>query len=219
MEPYYHLPAIKEAINIVPQRGTSEDEVTRYMSGILTHYFPIGEDWTVVPQYRTTNNKIPDFTVENFLHGRFNSRIYVELKSTTGDSIPAAMIQLTGSVILRFGDGETNEGFLIVVKGTSIAFLEYFAYLDDGETSHFHRAIPFNRVLSGVNPGSDRPRYQGQDTPEFPDRLGGPYVLDVEKDKDTVHSVLKWIKCHPPRDLSNVVDDYGFFRQQIFFQS
>ena len=215
VQAYYNIPSIMKAIQIMKDEveGRTEDKVGRYMSSILICYFPITK-YAIVPESRTPDRKIPDFVIEEFLENReFRSRIYVELKSKVGKSIPEAIEQLAASVFLRFGEyGPTYEGYLIVVRGSKIAFLEYYAYFDLEEKSSFLRTIPFNRKIKGEAPQENRPTYSGEPLYKFPDQLRDTYVLDVEKDCSKVHEVFLWMKNNEVRKIDNLINDEGFIR-------
>lgn len=194
------------------EEGITEDKVARYMSSILYNYFPVTK-FAIVPESRTSDKKIPDFVVEEFLeNSEFRSRIYVELKSKVGKSIPKAIEQLATSVFLRFGDGPTNEGYLVVVRGSKIAFLEYFAYIDKDEKECFLRIIPFNRKIPNEVTQANRPAYKGESRYKYPDQCKDTYVLDVEKDSPKVHEVFLWMKNNKLRDISSLINDLGFIR-------
>ena len=213
---YTSIEAIDKAISVMSHEteGTTEDKVARYMTAILSYYFPVTENWTIVPESRTTDKKIPDLVVEKCIHNEFVPHIYVELKSKVSNySKPKAVKQLATAVFLQFGDGQNNKGFLIVVRGSKIAFLEYIAYFDMGEKKHFCRTVPFNRQYSGVK--DDRPTYQGEARYKFPDTTKDTYVLDVAKDHIKVHEVIYWIKDNKPRDLSAVISEDGYHYSRI----
>ena len=210
---YTSIEAIDKAISVMSHKteGTTEDKVARYMTALLSYYFPVTENWTIVPVSRTPDKKIPDLVVEKFIHNQFVPHIYVELKSKVSNhSMPKAIKQLATAVFLQFVDGELNEGFLIVVRGSKIAFLEYIAYFDMGEQKHFCRTVPFNRQYPGVPVKQDRPTYQGEARYKFPDTTKDRYVLDVAKDDIKVHEVIYWIKDNKPRDLSAVIYEDGY---------
>ena len=210
---YRDIKAIDKAIEVMlnETEGTTEDKVGRYMTAILSYYFPVTEDWTIVPESRTPDKKIPDLVVERCTDDGFAPHMYVELKSkVSSSSMPKAIQQLATAVFLQFGDGFLNEGFLVVVRGSKIAFLEYIAYLDMDEKKHFCRTIPFNRHYSGTLVQPDRPTYDGEARYKFPDVTKDTYVLDVEKDHLKVHEVISWVKLNKPRDLSGLISSAGY---------
>ena len=186
------------------------------MSMILPNYYVITK-FANVPESRTEDKKtIPDYTTQAFIDEksggpRFDSRIYWELKSVKGDYMPMAIKQLATAVFLRFGNSLVNEGYLVVVRGSNFAFLEYFAYLDTEEKKCYLRTIPFNRKLSGETEQKNRPTYQGLSRYKFPDTQKDTYVLDAVDDKETVHNVLVWMRDNKPRDISRLIDSAGYF--------
>ncbi|KAL8915861.1 MAG: hypothetical protein Q9208_008818 [Pyrenodesmia sp. 3 TL-2023] len=211
---YKNIEVIDKAIEVMSNEteGTTEDKVARYMTAILTYYFTVTEGWTIVPESRTPDGKIPDLIVEKYENG-FIPHIYVELKSKVSNySMPKAIKQLATALNLQYGDGAINEGFLVVVRGSKIAFLEYFAYLDEDEKEQYCRTIPFNRPYSGseIPPQEKRPTYKGEAEYKFPDKTEDTYVLDVAKDHLKVHEIITWIKENKPRDLSSLISDEGY---------
>lgn len=210
---YRDIDVIVKAIEVMSNEteGRTEDKVARYMTGICSHYFPVKEGWTIVPESRTPDGKIPDLVVERWIHDAFVPKIYVELKSkVSSSSIPDAIKQLATALLLHFGDGDVNEGFLVVVRGTKIAFLEYIAYLDSEDDAHFCRTIPFNRLLSGIPKQPNRPTYKGETRYKFPDSRQDTYVLDVVKDHAKVHEVITWMKHNKPREIPDLIDSGGY---------
>lgn len=213
---YTNVEVIVKAIEVMSNEteGTTEDKVGRYMTGICSHYFPVAEGWTIVPESRTPDKKIPDLVVERLTYNKFVPHIYVELKSkVSSSSMPKAIKQLATAVFLQFGDGDVNEGFLVVVRGSKIAFLEYIAYFDQDEKKHYCRTIPFNRPYLRSPP--DRPTYKGEARYKFPDSTQDTYVLDVAVDDLKVHEVITWMKRNNARDIFDFVDNGGHRRSTM----
>ena len=75
---YKNIKAIDKAIDVMlnETEGTTEDKVGRYMTAILTYYFPVIENWTIVPESRTPDQKIPDLVVEQCCYGGLFQRMH-----------------------------------------------------------------------------------------------------------------------------------------------
>lgn len=114
--------------------GTSEDYVGRYVNNFLRQIFTV-RDWSIVPQYFSRSGDFPDLVLETWtekIDGTtvFVPKIFIELKSSTGDTIIKAMEQLKMAVAQEFGKNYRNKGYLIVVRGDEWLFMEYQFVLD-----------------------------------------------------------------------------------------
>lgn len=208
--PFYNRLAIQLAIQIAIsyQQGATEDNVSRYFAAILAHYFPLAQDWLVTPDLRTPTKKKPDLTVERMENNTIQPRIYVELKSMSFTGSFNTVIEQLRDATLGCFDGVRNAGFLIVVKGREIAFLECHRYLDPGSPGRPTRCppiIPFNRLFPDIPTEAGRPSYQGCDSIKFPGTDDG-YVLDILQDQQKVHEVLVWMQTNETRCLLPLAD-------------
>ncbi|KXT01949.1 hypothetical protein AC579_9424 [Pseudocercospora musae] len=100
--------------------GTTEDYVGRYVNNFVRQIFTV-RDWSIVPQYFSKSGDFPDLVLETWTekkHGTtvFVPKIFIELKSSTGDTILTALGQLKTAVAQEFGKNYRNKGYLIVVR-------------------------------------------------------------------------------------------------------
>lgn len=187
-----------------------EFEVARAVISILRKFFPMKENWTIVPEFLVPEKKRPDYCVEKFIPGSspfFKPKIFVEIKSNTGATTEKAIDQITSSMTLTVDRlGESYACFLIIVRGKRIGFFEYHndrSNLHEDGVVHHHGAISFNHpqqqvpVVRPYYKGTGVVSYQDEYTNEsLPDQEG--VFLDLAVDDVDVSRVLEWMKDNEP---------------------
>lgn len=211
---YMHTPIIQQAVYKMQQSSDNkEDEVGRVILTILRKYFTIEDNWAITPEFRVPEKKRPDFCLEKFTPDeniKFRPKIFVEIKSIIGDSIQKATDQVTETLpVILDKFGGDFDCFLIVVRGSRLAFYEYHNDRDnlteDG-LKHYHGAIPFNHPQVEPLPAG-RPSYQGFD--DFPYRdeytddvakqqFGMGYILGLTEHDNIIQEVLRWMSANSP---------------------
>ena len=191
---YMDVDVIKAAFHLMidVEKKTQEFDVGRVLLSILISYFPMEDNWVIVPEVQVPEKKRPDFCIEKFSGREFLPKIFVEIKSAKGKNFVAALEQLTSSLSQTIGEIEQDFScFLILAKGRRICFFEYHndrSNLTEDGYLHYHGAVPFNHPLTipegrvpilpsetqkpyrGLSKGlpPERPRYTG--VGKFPHR-------------------------------------------------
>lgn len=167
---YMHTPIIQQAVYKMQQAADKKEyEVGRVILTILRKYFTLEDNWAITPEFRVPKKKRPDFCLEKFTpdeNVKFRPKIFVEIKSTTGDSIEKATDQVTEALPVTLDElGGEFDCFLIVVRGSKLAFYEYHNdryNLTEDELIHYHGVISFNRPQFKSLPlPAGRPSYHG----------------------------------------------------------
>ena len=215
---YTAVPAVQKSIARLDS-SHHEYDVGRAVFSMLQCYFPVQEDWTIVPEFLEPGGKRPDLVIEKFLddpslpiQGQFVPKIAVELKSASGKTLIQALAQVAKSVVELAGDEVQNPYFamfIIVVKGRLIGFFEYHndrSHLAEEGFLHYRGAVPFNRPQQNFPTG--RPTYRGTGTVPLDDEyFGGSYAqhegmknafLDIGTDSAAINLVLNWMKHNGP---------------------
>ncbi|KAL9006276.1 MAG: hypothetical protein Q9188_000967 [Gyalolechia gomerana] len=218
---YTDIPLIKKAIDQLNSEH-KEYDVSRAALSIFTHYFPLGGNWAIVPEFRVEEGKRPDYLIEKFFpdpddhdlpKNLFKPKIAVELKSESGESLMEALDQLTSSMPTLVDDmGNQDKSnfniFLIIIKGKSLGFFEYHndrSNLYEDGIQHHLGAIPFNLPQQTVPSG--RPQYKGTGVVTYKDEYAkaneqledmSHAFLDLDKDAVRIQQVLLWMKEHEP---------------------
>lgn len=218
---YTDITVIKKSIDVLDSDHLEYD-VSRAALLILTHYFPLREEWSIVPEFRVAEGKRPDYMIEKFLHNdnllpkrQFVPKIALELKGGKGKSLIEAINQSVASMVTLVDDiGEDFSIFLIIVRGKTLGFFEYHNNRNDlyqEAVQHHYRALPFNLPQQTSPPG--RPFYKGTGLVPFEDEYAGPNerledmagaFLDIEKDSVTIQNVLNWMKLNGPLSGPNL---------------
>lgn len=84
--------------------------------------------WSTLPQMYTQTRDFPDLVLETYTRKRkeFIPKIFIELKSTTGDSIEKAMDQVTRAIQAEYFTNKCPpKGYLIAVRGSVWEIHEY----------------------------------------------------------------------------------------------
>lgn len=219
---YYDIPIIKRAIAVLDGIH-HEYDVSRVTLLILRHYFPILEDWTIVPEFMVAERKRPDYLIEKYNDDTFDEKVTLfepkiafELKSGKGGSLMDALDQSVRSMPTLVDEHKNDFSiFLVIWRGKHIGFFEYHNYrslLTDNSVVHYKGAIPFNHPQEDVPVG--RPHYKGTGAvthydewaadPHLPpnrtwsqETLGQAF-LNVDIDTTVIQSVLLWMKTHSP---------------------
>lgn len=210
---YMHTPIIQQAVYEMQQSSENKEyEVGRVILTILRKYFTIEDNWAITPEFRVPEKKKPDFCLEKFSpdENKFRPKIFVEIKSIIGDNIQKATDQVTEALQVILDDfGGDFDCFLIVVRGSRLAFYEYHndrSNLTEQGLKHYHGAIPFNHPQVKDLPAG-RPSYSGFG--DFPDRdeytddvakqeFGMGYILGLTEHDDTIQEVLRWMSANSP---------------------
>ena len=212
---YTDYPIIQKSIEILDSTH-HEFDVSRVALLIFGHYFPSGEGWAVVPEFREEGGKRPDYIIEKFRPNaklmpkqQFVPHIAVELKSGKGKTLVQALNQSVESMIYLVGDlGEDFTIFILIARGKTLGFFEYHndrSNLYEDSVRHHRGAIPFNHPQQLCPPG--RPTYTGTNTVPYEDEYAGAEenledmeraFLDVEKDSVTIQNVLRWMGGNQP---------------------
>ena len=212
---YTDNPIIQKSIDILDSTH-HEFDVSRVVLLIFGHYFPSGEDWAVVPEFREEGGKRPDYIIEKFHPDesrmpkqQFVPHIAVELKSGKGKTLEQALNQSVDSMVYLVDNlGDEFSIFIIIARGKTIGFFEYHndrSILYEESFRHHRGAIPFNYPQQSCPPG--RPIYTGTNTVPYEDEYAGPgenlkdmqgAFLDIEKDSVTIQNVLRWMGGNKP---------------------
>lgn len=212
---YRDVPLVESAITIL-DGNHHEADVERAIFSILQIYFPVTEGWSLVPEFSVPELKRPDVLVEKYSGpdpskrplDLFTSKIFLELKSGTGDSFEKALNQVTSSLVTLTDRKEQTSIFVIVMKGKKIGFFEYHndrSNLSEEGIPQYLGLVPFNLP----NSVAGRPKYAGtgnlpykEDKNEEPrfDIRGG--FLDIIIDHVTVGQVLLWMKYNMPLNIT-----------------
>lgn len=211
---YMHTPIIQQAVYKMQQTSENKEyEVGRVILTILRKYFTIEDNWAITPEFQVFEKKRPDFCLEKFTPDeniKFRPKIFVEIKSTIGDSIEKATDQVTKALPVIMDEfGGNFDCFLIVVRGSRLAFYEYHndrSNLTEDRLIHYHGAIPFNHPQIKP-PLIGRPSYDALG--DFPYRdeylddvakqqFGMGYILGLTEHDDTIQEVLRWMSGNSP---------------------
>lgn len=210
---YMHTPIIQQAVYKMLQAPENKEyEVGRVILTILRKYFTIEDNWAITPEFRVPEKR-PDFCLEKFTPDeniKFRPKIFVEFKSIIGDNIEKATDQVTEALPVTLDElGGEFDCFLIVVRGSRLAFYEYHNdrnNLAEDSLKHYHGAIPFNHPQVEPLPAG-RPSYLGFG--DFPYRdeyiddvakqqFGMGYILGLTEHDDKIQEVLRWMSANSP---------------------
>lgn len=211
---YLDNPMIKAAVDRLDSLH-HEFDVGRAILSILRTHFPLEENWVIVPEFLVPERKKPDYCIEQYISNRphlsiqeqFRPKIFVEIKSRTGDDTEHALDQATSSLVKTVDTlGNDFSCFLIVVKGKSIGFFEYHNdrsdLMEDG-VRHHYGAISFNDPQEPATDG--RPHYRGVGKVTYQDeytevrlRDQENVFLDLGVHDVVVSQVLDWMKNNSP---------------------
>lgn len=128
-----------------------EATTSAMVASMLNIYFQ--GRWSIHPEARQHNNKIPDHLVSGRFRGELYPKIFVEVKRLEGDNFVKIQDQISSSIFEVFGQkGEySNEAdsfigsnqFVIAVRGFEIAFFEKITPCDFlKDTPHTGGIIP-----------------------------------------------------------------------------
>ena len=212
---YMHTPIIQQAVYKMQQAPDKKEyEVGRVILTILRKYFTLEDNWAITPEFRVPEKKRPDFCLEKFTpdeNVKFRPKIFVEIKSTTGDSIEKATDQVTEALPVTLDElGGEFDCFLIVVRGSKLAFYEYHNDRDnltEDKLIHYHGAIPFNHPQFKSLPAG-RPSYHGYGNFPYRDewrgddvatqQFGMGYILGLTENDNKIQEVFRWMSANSP---------------------
>lgn len=158
---YHDVKIITVAMFRVTNSGTLNHSLQEHVtgtltSGLLSNYFSL-ETFIITPeQIQRESNKKPDFTVERLEGYVLYPHIFVEIKGLRNPANFDKILDQQEEAILGSVDiFGTNLGdyavFTIAMKGTRIAFYEYFSYvseLNEKDVFNYNGFIPLNYRMS-----------------------------------------------------------------------
>ena len=136
---------------------THEHRTGTATSGLLENYFPLNKNFITTPeQIQIISNKKPDFTVEKLLDDdRFMPHVFVEIKSLINSNFENIMDQLELTILHAVDssglglDGSFSV-FVIAMKASKIAFLEYHSCVDiltNGNIPNYKGFVPLGYTI------------------------------------------------------------------------
>lgn len=213
----------------------NESEIMGMLLDLLINYFNENglqrDVWRIRQQKREEiSNKVPDFIVYGKVLQKWIAKLGIEAKTFDGDNFDKMIEQISISTMYTIGDrGEyTNEfntnsreilftgssQFVILCRGTKVAFLERYSYdLDDlgvqGKGCMVPLTMPVNKRLGIENPRlveiMNRHRHLCDGGIAFQydrplaNNLGKYYVFDLILHPDACHELFQYVSSELPR--------------------
>lgn len=213
---YLNLRAIRIALDRVknpPHQIHYEHHVGTVICSLLSHYFPVTEDWTITPEGIQDNRKRPDFVIEKATpplgpvgDDILAPAIFVEIKKFKGLSLVKTMSQAADAAVSASDMKDDLAVFAIIVRGLEIGFFEYYNYrtaLDEDRVKNTEGLIPLTQKVPVGQTESPELLQIIQGLPndlKKADDLMTPCFFDILKDADNVEKLFNYIKKGKPRE-------------------
>ncbi|KXS93446.1 hypothetical protein AC578_2253 [Pseudocercospora eumusae] len=232
----FNFEMVRQAISLLVEKsegrmteGATEDYVARYANNFIRQIFTV-RNWSIVPQYFSQSGKFPDLVLETWTKNKdgktvFVPKIFIEFKSTVGDTVSKALKQAQDAVAKEYGGHYRNKGYLIVVAGYKWLFMEYQFVLDT--PSHDTRGRASKEVVLQTWPLDfpGFPEVKGKpsrpiELPTQPQLNGDGFELNVNKpvEFDYIKDLLVWLSetkgklsrtFHKEQDLERLSPEYS----------
>jgi len=153
---YLSVKTIEVALNrIVMGDNTFEHRTGTAANSLVTHYFPLSKFTCTPEQIQDLSNKKPDLTIERLCGENLVPHCFIELKSVIRSNFGDILDQLYDTILNTVDiQGGSFSVFVIAMKGTEIAFFQFYSYislLDDYGIVHYKGFIPLNQLIHFQN--------------------------------------------------------------------
>jgi len=135
--------------------NTFEHRTGTAANSLVAHYFPLSKFTCTPEQIQDISNRKPDLSIERLCDKNENlvPHCFVELKSVIRSNFGDILDQLHDTILytVDLQDGGLFSAFVIAMKGTEIAFFQFYSYtslLDEYNIEHYRGFIPLNKLIS-----------------------------------------------------------------------
>jgi hypothetical protein len=146
---YISIATINKALHRVHESRKQEHITGTPASGLFQNYFPINKYITTPEQIQEYSDKRPDFSVERLENDKLTPHLFVEIKSLVNSNFNEIMDQLFDTILKTVDavPGSNYSVFIIAMKGTKIAFLEFHSFqslLDENGITNYRGFVPLS---------------------------------------------------------------------------